>query len=96
MVIDCLVVTTKTYGINMLSIIHYVSAHRRLKESDKTVMMLGGVEECQPMIVAQNDMIRLEKEYYYEEMVKLGYICLILAMVCVILYIPYHKGWITL
>jgi len=80
----------------MLSIIHYVSAHRRLKESDKTVMMHGGVEECQPMIVAQNDMIRLEKEYYYEEMVKLGYICLILAMVCVILYIPYHKGWITL
>ena len=96
MVIDCLVVTTKTYGINMLSIIHYVSAHRRLKESDKTIMMLGGVEECQEMIVAQNEMIRLEKEYYYEEMVKLGYICLILAMVCVILYIPYHKGWITL
>jgi len=96
MVIDCLVVTTATFGINMLSIIHYVSAHRRLKESDKTVMMLGGVEECQPMIVAQNDMIRLEKEYYYEEMVKLGYICLILTMVCVILYIPYYKGWITL
>jgi len=41
-------------------------------------------------------MIRLEKEYYYEEMVKLGCICLILAMVCVILYIPYYKGWITL
>jgi len=48
------------------------------------------------MIVAQNDMIRLEKEYYHEEMVKLGCICLILAMVCVILYIPYYKGWITL
>jgi hypothetical protein len=96
MVIDCLVVTTKTYGINMLSIIHYVSAYRRLKESDKTIMMLGGVEECQEMIVAQNEMIRLEKEYYHEEMVKLGYICLILTMVCVILYIPYHKGWITL
>jgi len=96
MVIDCLVVTTKTYGINMLSIIHYVSAYRRLKESDKTIMMLGGVEECQPMIVAQNDMIRLEKEYYHEEMVKLGYICLILAMWCVIIYIPYYKGWVTL
>ena len=96
MVIDCLVVTTKTYGINMISIIHYVSAYRRLKESDKTIMMLGGVEECQEMIVAQNEMIRLEKEYYYEKMVKLGCICLILAMVCVILYIPYYKGWITL
>jgi len=96
MVIDYLAGITATFGINMISIIHYVSAHRRLKESDKTIMMLGGVEECQPMIVAQNDMIRLEKEYYHEEMVKLGFICLILTMVCVILYIPYHKGWITL
>ena len=96
MVIDCLVVTTATFGINMISIIHYVSACRRLKESDKTVMMLGGPAECQEMIVAQNDMIRLEKEYYHEEMVKFGCICLILAMLCVILYIPYYKGWITL
>ena len=96
MVIDYLVVITATFGINMLSIIHYVSAHRRLKESDKTIMMLGGAAECQEMIVAQNDMIRLEKEYYHEEMVKLGFICLILTMVCVILYIPYYKGWITL
>ena len=96
MVIDCLVVTTKIYGINMISIIHYVSACRRLKESDKTVMMLGGPAECQEMIVALNDMIRLEKEYYHEEMVKFGCICLILAMLCVILYIPYYKGWITL
>jgi hypothetical protein len=96
MVIDCLVVIIKIYGINMLSIIHYVSAHRRLKESDKTIMMLGGAAECQEMIVAQNDMIRLEKEYYHEEMVKLGFICLILTMVCVILYIPYYKGWVTL
>ena len=96
MVIDCLVVTTATFGINMISIIHYVSACRRLKESDKTVMMLGGPAECQEMIVAQNDMIRLEKEYYHEEMVKFGCICLILAMLCVILYIPYYKGWVTL
>ena len=96
MVIDCLVVTTKTYGINMISIIHYVSACRRLKESDKTVMMLGGPAECQEMIVAQNDMIRLEKEYYHEEIVKFGCICLILVMLCVIIYIPYYKGWVTL
>lgn len=96
MVIDYLVVTTATFGINMISIIHYISACRRLKESDKTIMMLGGAEECQEMIVAQNDMIRLEKDYYHEEMVKFGCICLILAMFCVILYIPYYKGWITL
>ena len=96
MVIDYSGDITATFGINMISIIHYISACRRLKESDKTIMMLGGAEECQEMIVAQNDMIRLEKDYYHEEMVKFGCICLILAMVCVILYIPYYKGWITL
>ena len=80
----------------MISIIHYISACRRLKESDKTVMMLGGPEECQEMIVAQNDMIRLEKEYYHEEMVKFGWFCLIFVMVSVILYITYFKGFITL
>lgn len=55
----------------MISIIHYISAKRRLQESNKTVMMMGGEEECQPMLLAQRDMIALEVEYYHEEMVKL-------------------------
>jgi len=59
-------------------------------------MMLGGPEECQEMIVAQNDMIRLEKEYYQEEMVKLGFICLILTMGSVIIYTLHYKGFISL
>lgn len=55
----------------MISIIHYISAKRRLKESDKTVMMMGGEGECPPMLLAQRDMIALETEYYREEMDKL-------------------------
>jgi len=56
----------------MISIIHYISAIRRLKESEKTVMMLGGESECQTMILAQRDMIKLEKEYYHDEVMKLA------------------------
>lgn len=56
----------------MLSVIHYISASRRLKESEKTIHMLGGKSECNEMILAQNEMIKLEKEYYREETIKLG------------------------
>lgn len=57
----------------MLSFIHYVSAMRRLKESEKTVYMLGGEHEAPPMILAQRDMIKHEVEYYYDESIKLAF-----------------------
>jgi hypothetical protein len=56
----------------MISFIHYISAKRRLKESEKTVHMLGGETEAPPMILAQRDMIKNEVDYYEEESVKLG------------------------
>ena len=52
----------------MLSIFHYWSAKERLAEHEKTIMMLGGESECQPMILAQRDMIELEMKYYKEQM----------------------------
>lgn len=54
----------------MISIIHYISSKRRLQESTKTIYMMGGREECQPMLLAQHDMIEHEVEYYKEEMAK--------------------------
>jgi len=48
----------------MLSIFHYFSAKERLVEHEKTIMMLGGESECQPMILAQRDFIKMELEYY--------------------------------
>jgi hypothetical protein len=57
----------------MISLIHYISATRRLKESEKTVIMMGGEEECPEMLRAQRDMIQLEKEYYLEEVMKLSF-----------------------
>jgi len=58
----------------MISFIHYISALRRLKESEKTVYMLGGEREAPPMILAQRDMIKNEVEYYQEESLKLAFI----------------------
>ena len=58
----------------MFSLLHYISASRRLKESDKTIFMLGGREGCDAMILAQNEMIKLERDYYKEETIKFGII----------------------
>ena len=58
----------------MFSLLHYISALRRLKESDKTIYMLGGRDSCDAMILAQNEMIKLERDYYKEETIKFGFI----------------------
>jgi hypothetical protein len=52
----------------MLSIFHYWSAKERLAEHEKTIMMLGGEDSCQSMILAQRDMVELEMKYYKEQM----------------------------
>ena len=70
----------------MLSFIHYVSALRRLKESEKTVHMLGGEREAPPMILAQRDMIKNEVEYYQDESLKLGLFLLAFAVIGIAVY----------
>jgi hypothetical protein len=39
----------------------------RLRESKKTIQLMGGENECQPMLLAQRDMIEFEMNYYYEQ-----------------------------
>jgi len=70
----------------MMSFIHYVSALRRLKESEKTVYMLGGEHEAPPMILAQRDMIKNEVEYYQEESVKLAFFMGMVAFIGTAVY----------
>jgi hypothetical protein len=70
----------------MLSFIHYVSALRRLKESEKTVYMLGGEREAPPMILAQRDMIKNEVEYYQDESIKLGVYLFVVAIIGTAVY----------
>jgi hypothetical protein len=65
----------------MLSVIHYISAERRLKESEKTIYMMGGRNGCNEMLLAQHEMIELERDYYKDETLKFAIICVILAAI---------------
>ena len=63
----------------MMSIIHYISSIRRLKESQKTVAMMRTNEYTDDgvpdMILAQRDFIKKEKEYFELEALKsIGFI----------------------
>lgn len=71
----------------MMCFVHYISAKRRLKESIKTVYMMGGDEECQPMLLAQRDMIALEVEYYGEECTRFVYKMIVLAISLTLIFI---------
>lgn len=52
----------------MLSIIHLISATRRLEEIEKTILMMGGSRhhdnDVPVTLVAQRDMVKREIEYY--------------------------------
>lgn len=71
----------------MISIIHYISAKRRLEEADKTYAMLDG--DVSPMMRAQRDMIKFEMEYYRERVGRLALYSLGLAIITLVCYITY-------
>ena len=66
----------------MLSILNYFEAKARLRESIKTIEMMGGEEECQPMLLGQRDMIQLEKDYYWHQSKKFVGFALTILIVC--------------
>lgn len=77
----------------MISIIHYISASRRLTESEKTVYMLGGEREAPPMIRAQRDIIKLEKDYYEDRAINFLYLCIMASAIIAVIYVLYKiKG----
>jgi hypothetical protein len=43
--------------------------------------MMGGREECDAMILAQNEMIKLERDYYRDESIKLGFYSAFISLV---------------
>lgn len=54
----------------MMSVIHWISARRRLTEVNKTVIMLGGEysdKDVPIQILAQRDMIQREVKYYEDK-----------------------------
>lgn len=75
----------------MFSFIHLITAKKRLEESKKTILMMGGEDECQPMLLGQRDFLELEVEYYRKQSVITSVVVLTLSVVSVILYFVYIK-----
>ena len=89
MVSVCSANTTNHCGIDMLSIINWISAKRRLKESEKTILMMGGRDVCNEMILAQHEMIGLEHDYYREKTISHAIRFVIFLVVSFVSYLYY-------
>ena len=76
----------------MLAYYYLYVAKLRLANAKQTIEMMGGEDECQPMLLGQRDMLELEVEYY-QKLSRLFTIGLLtFAVASVILYILYSKG----
>jgi hypothetical protein len=79
----------------MLSVIHLISAIRRLEETEKTILVMGGSryhDRDVPMqLVAQRDMIKREVKYYKDRACVFGFICLFVVIGSVTILVPMHK-----
>ena len=74
----------------MFSIINYVEAKRRLKQSAETIEMMGGPKECNEMVLAQHEMIRMEKEYHKEQSYKEVFVVSVIT-ITVFLFLNFFK-----
>jgi hypothetical protein len=70
----------------MFNLINYFQAKERLKESIKTIEMMGGEDECQPMLLGQRDFLMLEVDYYQDAFKTNCFYLLTATSICVILY----------
>ena len=67
-------------------------AKQRLVNAKKTIELMGGEDECQPMLLGQRDMLELEVEYYQQSSKKFTIISLTIISIGVILYLLYVNG----
>ena len=95
MVIDCLVNTMKDCGIKMIPYYYLREAKQRLIGAKKAIEMMGGEDDCQPMLLGQRDMLELEVEYYREKSARCTIFLLTLVVFCVTLYILHNEGVIN-
>jgi lipopolysaccharide export LptBFGC system permease protein LptF len=76
----------------MLAYYYLYEAKQRLANAKETIAMMGGEDECQPMLLGQRDMLELEVEYYQKTswFFTIGLLTFVAASV--ILYVLYSKG----
>ena len=63
-----------------------------MANAKETIAMMGGEDECQPMLLGQRDMLELEVEYYQKtsRFFTIGLLTFVVASV--ILCVLYSKG----
>lgn len=76
----------------MICYFYLYEAKRRLVNAKQTIQMMGGEDECQPMLLGQRDMLELEVEYYQKVSRFFTIGLLTFGVVSVILYVLYVKG----
>lgn len=76
----------------MLAYYYLYEAKQRLANAKQTIEMMGGEDECQPMLLGQRDMLELEVEYYQKTSRFFTIGLLTFAAASVILYVLYSKG----
>ena len=69
-------------------------AKQRLAVAIETIEMMGGEDECQPMLLGQRDMLELEVQYYREESDKFTIYLLIFIAFIGIMLVMQLKGFI--
>ena len=87
-----LVNITTHFGTNMIPQYYLYEAKQRLANAEKTIEMMGGEEDCQPMLLGQRDMLELEVEYYRERSKTFTTIFLTAISIGVIMYLLYING----
>jgi hypothetical protein len=69
-------------------------AKQRLAVAIETIEMMGGENECQPMLLGQRDMLELEVQYYRDESDKFTIYLLIFITFIGIMLVMHLKGFI--
>ena len=78
----------------MLPYYYLHQAKQRLAVAIETIEMMGGEDECQPMLLGQRDMLELEVQYYREESDKFTIYLLIFIAFIGIMSVMHLKGYI--
>jgi uncharacterized protein with GYD domain len=76
----------------MIAYYYLYEAKQRLANAKQTIEMMGGEDDCQPMLLGQRDMLELEVEYYQKTSRFFTIGLLTFAVASVILCVLYSKG----
>lgn len=79
----------------MISLFKYISARQRFISSNQTIQMMGGEDECDSMLLAQNEMLHKEVTYFYYKFLSEVIYTLLFIAVCGIIFTVFKIGELT-